>query len=324
MANLQKQNKSINNLLSDVDYKKAEKLYKEKKYDEAYQEYIKLSDIYKGNKKIYKRLIETLTHDYTVKENNRDFKKAFNNYVVSYKILATKRELTILENKLKDYDNIKSSRSRFLLIAFFGIFGVHKFIEKKYIWGIIYFFTLGVFGIGVLIDLINDYATYEDDKQLDIYRYIISIIILLIALYKNTTIHYYFLILASILFTPFVFSELLKFLPKTVKIIAIIALCFLGLTPITIVDSVPSNLVGLWKTNNENTNFVSIDIKSSKTTINFSDRESEVGTNEYNNSTKVLKVYVNETKYYKFKLDSDNKRICKVNESNNCHLSFEK
>ena len=40
-----------------------------------------------------------------------------------------------------------------LLCLFLGVFGGHKFYEKKIGMGILYIFTAGLFGIGVLIDL---------------------------------------------------------------------------------------------------------------------------------------------------------------------------
>lgn len=42
----------------------------------------------------------------------------------------------------------------FCLCLFLGCFGGHKFYEGKVGMGILYIFTLGLFGIGVLIDLI--------------------------------------------------------------------------------------------------------------------------------------------------------------------------
>lgn len=42
----------------------------------------------------------------------------------------------------------------FILCLLLGIFGVHKFYEGKAVLGIIYFFTCGLFGIGVIVDLI--------------------------------------------------------------------------------------------------------------------------------------------------------------------------
>ncbi len=41
-----------------------------------------------------------------------------------------------------------------LLCIFFGFIGVHKFYEGKAGLGILYIFTAGLFGIGILVDLI--------------------------------------------------------------------------------------------------------------------------------------------------------------------------
>lgn len=43
---------------------------------------------------------------------------------------------------------------KFLITLFFGYFGVHKFMEKKIGMGFLYFFTLGLFGIGWIYDVI--------------------------------------------------------------------------------------------------------------------------------------------------------------------------
>ncbi len=42
-----------------------------------------------------------------------------------------------------------------LLCIFLGYFGAHKFYEGKIGMGILYIFTMGIFGIGVLIDFIK-------------------------------------------------------------------------------------------------------------------------------------------------------------------------
>ncbi len=42
-----------------------------------------------------------------------------------------------------------------ILCLFFGIFGVHRFYEKKYVTGIIYLLTMGLGGIGVAYDFIK-------------------------------------------------------------------------------------------------------------------------------------------------------------------------
>lgn len=42
-----------------------------------------------------------------------------------------------------------------LLCLFLGVLGAHKFYRKKYGMGILYLFTAGLFGIGVIVDLIS-------------------------------------------------------------------------------------------------------------------------------------------------------------------------
>lgn len=42
----------------------------------------------------------------------------------------------------------------FFLCLFFGMLGVHKFYEGRVLFGILYLCTLGLAGIGVIIDLV--------------------------------------------------------------------------------------------------------------------------------------------------------------------------
>ena len=314
-----------NNLLDDKKYKEAEKLYKEKKYEESYDIYLKLNNKYPKNKKVYKRLIETLTNDYTKKDNSKDFKKLYDDYITTYKLLLNKKELKYFEKKLEEYNNLrKKSNSKFLLISLLGWFGVHKFIEKKYVLGVIYLLTLGIFGIGVIIDLINDYAEYEDVKQLNIVRYIISVLVLLFGIFKFESINIIFFIIVSILITPIVYSKLLRIIPNIIKIIVIIILCYFGFKTTESITLLPTNILGTWKMNNENTNYKEITIHNNKSTIKFTDRKDEVGNNEYDTETKILKVYVNATTFYKFKKDDKENKLCIYNESDSCIIYFEK
>ena len=48
----------------------------------------------------------------------------------------------------------KSKWVSFFLCLFFGAFGAHKFYEGRILLGVVYIFTLGLCGIGVLIDLV--------------------------------------------------------------------------------------------------------------------------------------------------------------------------
>lgn len=55
--------------------------------------------------------------------------------------------------------------SEFLITLLFGCFGVHKFMQKKYGAGILYFFTLGLFGIGWLVDTITAFTRMVNRKK---------------------------------------------------------------------------------------------------------------------------------------------------------------
>lgn len=52
------------------------------------------------------------------------------------------------------YGNPKNKWVAFILCLFLGAIGIHKFYEGKVGMGILYIFTVGLFGIGWLIDLI--------------------------------------------------------------------------------------------------------------------------------------------------------------------------
>ena len=48
---------------------------------------------------------------------------------------------------------MKNKWIAFFLCLFFGVLGIHKFYEGRILLGIVYIFTGGLFGIGVIIDL---------------------------------------------------------------------------------------------------------------------------------------------------------------------------
>ena len=39
-----------------------------------------------------------------------------------------------------------------VLLTFLGVFGIHRFYQGKWVTGILYLFTVGLFGIGVIYD----------------------------------------------------------------------------------------------------------------------------------------------------------------------------
>ena len=58
------------------------------------------------------------------------------------------------KNNVGGFGKPKNKWVAFLLCLFLGFFGAHKFYEGKTGKGILYLFTLGLFGVGVIIDLV--------------------------------------------------------------------------------------------------------------------------------------------------------------------------
>lgn len=58
----------------------------------------------------------------------------------------------VIVNNYIQNGRAKSKWVALLLLIFFGVLGVHKFYEGKVGMGILYIFTLGIFGIGLIVD----------------------------------------------------------------------------------------------------------------------------------------------------------------------------
>lgn len=59
-----------------------------------------------------------------------------------------------------------SNKVKFFICLFLGMFGVHKFIEKNYKMGIIYLCTLGLLGIGWIIDLVKYAKNFNETSTI--------------------------------------------------------------------------------------------------------------------------------------------------------------
>ena len=51
--------------------------------------------------------------------------------------------------------NVKNALILLLVCVFAGVYGVHKFMERRFVLGILYLFTFGLFGIGWFIDVVR-------------------------------------------------------------------------------------------------------------------------------------------------------------------------
>ncbi len=89
------------------------------------------------------------------------------NYCGSEKIIQknTSEEISDIKEELKDRlnnfnENLKQPKTKKTLICllvcfFFGMFGIHRFVEGKIFSGLLYLFTGGLFGIGVFVDIVK-------------------------------------------------------------------------------------------------------------------------------------------------------------------------
>lgn len=57
--------------------------------------------------------------------------------------------------------------SEFIITLLFGWLGVHKFIQKKYVWGVVYLCTFGLCGVGWCIDTITAFTKLLKSKQVE-------------------------------------------------------------------------------------------------------------------------------------------------------------
>lgn len=83
--------------------------------------------------------------------------------------------ITLVTVCIKDKNNNRGSspknlKTDTLLCMFLGSIGVHKFYEGKIGLGILYIFTLGLFGIGAFVDLIKLLTGAGTDKMGDSIR----------------------------------------------------------------------------------------------------------------------------------------------------------
>lgn len=80
---------------------------------------------------------------------NNIYHKTTTSIINEPKANTTKIEQTNIETKQANNVSII-----FLLCLFFGWLGIHKFYEKKYLLGLIYLLTFGLFGVGWAFDTI--------------------------------------------------------------------------------------------------------------------------------------------------------------------------
>lgn len=112
----------------------------------------------------YKELLDNKI--ITQEEFDKKKKELLNNY----NIQKDNNEISNEKTSNKENEHIqKNDGILFFLCLFLGIFGVHKFYQKRIGMGFLYLFTLGLFGIGWIIDTLYILFSIKDKTKFFIF-----------------------------------------------------------------------------------------------------------------------------------------------------------
>ena len=159
-------------------------LNKIKDYDSSYEIYKSLLRKYADHPELWIGILRSFTKDFTYKEYGDKFAKEYQKYWRGFIALASEDEVKKYQNQYRHYvdcvrptnmpyemqfeqslNTASKSLDEFLkkgnkieeivIVVFFGMFGVHKFMNGEIGMGILYFCTGGLFGIGWIYDIIK-------------------------------------------------------------------------------------------------------------------------------------------------------------------------
>lgn len=181
-------------------------------YEEAFSIYLSLSKRYVNNAEVWIGLLRCVTRDFTYKHGSQDFKKMYQKYWNSFVALADEKEIKKYEEKYKDYvENIKGTpvhpeankKEKCLLVVTVlgGMFGLHKFVQGEGRLGLAYLFTGGLFGIGWIYDIVQEYKKWPNSPQKQVIKWVIFVYFLLAAIteIEYSLISAFLCVLAAIL-----------------------------------------------------------------------------------------------------------------------------
>lgn len=169
-------------------YINAETNLKLKNYIDSYNEYLELSKKYVNDPTVWLGLLRSYTNDFTLLTGSKTYRSNFEKYWNNFSTLADEKDIDEYKEKFEEYeskfkigtnpfDEIRigefnknvdigtlqePSIIRIIVVILGGMFGIHKFMDKKIFMGIIYLFTGGLFGIGWIIDVIKEAIAYRN------------------------------------------------------------------------------------------------------------------------------------------------------------------
>lgn len=308
-------------------------LDKLKNYDEAYRIYLSLSKRYVDDPEVWIGLLRAYTKDFSYKYATLEFRNLYQKYWNNYIALADKKDISKYEVKYKKYieeieassendsEIVKTEKCYILSTVFGGWFGLHKFLSGKKIQGLLYMFTLGLFLVGWIKDIISEYKKWPDAPQKQTVKWIIFAFLILMAVTELEYSFFTFLlfILAAVLTIDVVWNNL-NIRNKLIRIGIPIVLTFIAFDLSS--SALPESSYGNWVTT-EDTRYTYIVLSGDEVKL-FEDKNDTdfiTASGTYYKS----KIYIDNDEDIElvFSYDSSKKKMCLLDENEKCYIKYE-
>ena len=305
-------------------------LNKLKDYSASYNGYLSLSKRYVNNEEVWIGLLRSLTHDFSYKYESIDFKKEYQKYWNNFIALAPEEEKQKYYTKYKNYvDNVKVSNevkgnvkkeNNYILVTIFGgWFGIHKFMQNQVGLGFLYLVTGGLFGIGWIIDIINECRKHPNSKAISILKYILVGFCFLFAIteLKYSIWSFIVFVICGISITNF-FWKKININNKTIKVIVPFILFFIGIELGS--DVVPTSLYGTWTPLSMDSPIDKVILQEEDNKLYINNNEILCGTSDY--YKEVIYLETETSNEYRFKYNETENTICLLDDSDECQYKY--
>lgn len=316
---------------TEQEYINAEtNLNKFKDYEQALKGYKSLSSRYVDSSDVWVGLLRSSSHDF----KNELYDEVYEEYWNKFCAVAPAEEILKYQNQYDEFMDIfhkekerinKKNESKktneFYLTFFLGWLGIHRFKNKETAMGIIYLCTLGLFGIGWLIDCKK--LTKNSPKLSRIMDIALAILIIIIGVgttIEQISIASLLLIAMGIILLPPLKRKILLINKGNMLWLGI--LIFWTLTAFALPKEIPA-YYGNWINGDD---YVEIDNKVCRIKIGEELIECSIASENRGNNTSIVTLTKDDKNKYDFLyIQDDNKKeilFC-VTVDNTCQKYFE-
>ena len=266
----------------EQEFRNAEtKLNKFKKYNESYEEYLKLSKKYVDRDDVWLGLLRSFTQDFTYKHPSEYFKKQYFEYWRNFIALADEEEINKIKPQYINYVNNVMP------------FGYNNSINKP--------------NVKNECNNVNNIQQNNKVKTGDVVKIILTVLVIIMGLVylEYTFLAFFFYVLCGITIIDY-FWKTLNFKNKAIRIITPIMFFILALmfSPSTI----PETLHGNWYCTQDHCAIYMIYLSENEGTIKTTAGKETSSYSNYINQTITLEF--DELKTYELKYNSDTGELC--------------